>query len=106
MYYLRNKERGYLGNSFIWWSKNDCGYTAYLENAEKFCEDEAKEMVRNNPEKWEIYPCSLIEKQCHIIFDSQDVPYLEKPTENSWPVVDVTKLLKQKIELPKPVKVI
>lgn len=75
--YLRNKDAGYLGNAPVWWAKNGQGYTAYLENAERFDEQEAEKMMRHDPEKWEAWPCCLIDKHVHTVFDWQDIRHIK-----------------------------
>lgn len=70
--YLRNKQAGYLGNSPIWWAKNGQGYTAYLEKAERFCPTLAEKIVSEDPDKWEAWPCSVIDNLSHRVFDAQD----------------------------------
>jgi len=72
-YYLRNKDAGYLGNSFVWWAIGGAGYTAYINGAERFTEAEALAMVAQDRNKWEMYDCAEIDKRLHLVFDSQDV---------------------------------
>jgi len=95
-YYLRNKDRGYLGNSFMWWKKGGHGYTAYLNQAERFDEKDAKEKVISDPSKWECYPCDEIDKRAHLIFDSQDVRAIKDgmdvPTDSDY--IDAREILK------------
>lgn len=70
--YLRNKERGYLGNSPLWWAKGGAGYTDNLDNAERFDEKQAIEKVRENPDKWEAWRCIAIDAWAYRTFDSQN----------------------------------
>lgn len=51
MYYIQNTNAGYLGNAIIFWAKDRRGYTANLDNAHKFTEEEAKQICTGNPEK-------------------------------------------------------
>lgn len=77
-YYLRNKERGFLGNSPIWWKKGGWGYSAYIENAEIWDEEKALQMVKDNPDKWEAVPCGFVNERLHTVFDWQDFEHLEQ----------------------------
>lgn len=81
-YYLQRKESGYWGNSPVWWAKNAQGYTAYLNFAEKFCEEEALRMVKQDPQKWAAYKCSEIDRRTHRIFDHQDFKRLKQDPKN------------------------
>lgn len=72
LYYIRNKNAGYLGNAWIWWGRNSQGYTAYLNGAGRYTKQEADEICQNNPEKNIAYKCSEIDERLHLVFDSQD----------------------------------
>lgn len=72
LFYLRNKERGYLGNSPMWWTKGGHGYTDSLCRAEQFSDEASAKMVEENPDKWERWPCVLIDRHAYRTFDSQD----------------------------------
>lgn len=93
LYYLRNKNAGYLGNAYIWWCKNGRGYSAYLENAERMPKETAEKYVKQDPEKWEMFPCDLIDKRTHLVFDSQDRDYLRSAPDDDWRVVDASQIL-------------
>lgn len=60
-YYIQNTRAGYLGNSIMFWAKGRCGYTAKLENAEKFSYEEAKEICLEQPDKNKAWPVDYIE---------------------------------------------
>lgn len=83
-YYLRNKNAGYLGNSFMWYVKNGNGYTAYIQGAERFDRDKAESFVRHDPDKWEMYKCSDVDKRLHLVFDSQDAKNLGTDEKCGW----------------------
>lgn len=72
MYYLRSKERGFLGNSPVWWGKNRCGYTAYLDQAGKYTKPEAEEICRNASGQESMHLCSEVDSMSHTCFDWQD----------------------------------
>lgn len=80
-YYLRNKEAGFLGNAPMWWAKGGSGYTAYIDNAEKFNKKDAEKMVAEDPSKWEIFPCGLINQHYRKVFDWQDIRHVKKEME-------------------------
>ena len=50
-YYIQNTKQGYLGNAIVFWKIGRNGYTAKLEQAEKFSYEEAKRICEGNPEK-------------------------------------------------------
>lgn len=86
-YYLRNKDAGFLGNSPIWWAKDGAGYTAYIQNAEIWTEQAAKQMVDEDPSKWEMFKCSEINRRLQVVFDSQDFKRIDedpKGKPNPW----------------------
>lgn len=72
MYYLRNKERGYLGNSPLWYAKGGAGYTDDLGRAEMFTKEDAQKRVQGDPDKWEAWLCTLVDKFAYRTFDSQN----------------------------------
>jgi hypothetical protein len=61
-YYIQNTDAGYLGNSPLWWALNRKGYTANLNNAHKFSEEEAKKICSGNPEKNKAWAVDYIDK--------------------------------------------
>jgi hypothetical protein len=73
-YYIQNRNAGYLGNSPMWWGLNRNGYTADLNKAGKYSEEEAKGICTNNPEKNVAWPVDYIdnnEKGIQRVIDSQ-----------------------------------
>lgn len=95
-FYVHRKYSPYIGNAPVWWKKGDAGYTHYLEGAKRFGEEAAMALVQSNPEKWAAYPCDLIDRRAHIVFDEQELNRLEEMPdyENSeWPTVNATALL-------------
>ena len=85
-YYLRNKHAGYLGNAPVWWCKNGQGYSAYLERAERWTEEKAAEMVKEDPSKWEMFPCGFIDQRLHQVYDAQSNHELDQwRTANQTP---------------------
>lgn len=83
-YYIRNKHAGYLGNSWFWYGKNGHGYTAYILGAHRFEKAEAEKMVKEDPEKWEMYKCDDVDERLHLIFDSQDAKSLGTDKPCGW----------------------
>ena len=72
-YYIRRQHSGTWGNSPVWWALGGNGYTAYLQNAERFPEATAMRMVEDDPEKWAAFKCSEVDRRAHLIFDTQDI---------------------------------
>lgn len=71
-YYLRRLPSGCWGNSPVWWAIDGEGYTAYLNQAERFEEGRALRMQAEDPEKWKAYKCSEVDRRAQLIFDIQD----------------------------------
>jgi len=76
-YYIQNKDRGYIGNAIIFWAKDSCGYTANLDDAEQFEEEEAKNICLGNPEKNIAWSVDYIEKS-KAVRKVVDMQYLEQ----------------------------
>lgn len=76
-YYIQNKDAGYLGNAIIFWAKESRGYTANINNAEIFSEEEARKICNANPEKNKAWDVDYIENNQGIqkIVDSQYLDY-------------------------------
>lgn len=87
-YYIRNKDAGYLGNSFMWYGKDGGGYTAYINGAHRFTEKEARDLVRQDPSKWEMFDAAEVDKRLHLVFDSQDVKNLGTDAPSGWSGTD------------------
>ena len=85
-YYVRNKDAAFLGNSPVWWARDGRGYTAYVQGAHRFTEEEAKKMVMDNSDKWAAFKCSDVDARLHLVFDYQDVKNLgtDKPCGWDW----------------------
>jgi len=83
-YYVQNKDRGYLGNAPVWWSHNDCGYTAYINGARRFYEQDAMALVEKDPHKWAMYKCDDIDARLHLVFDGQDRADLGTDAPCGW----------------------
>ena len=52
MYYIQNKNAGYIGNAIVFWQKG---------RAERFIESEAKMLCLGNPEKNIAWPIDYID---------------------------------------------
>lgn len=76
MYLLQNKERGYVGNSPVFWA-DPSGYTAYIDDAKEFTEEEADRFVHEDPKKWRKYSIAEVERYAKRVLDMQD--YYEIP---------------------------
>ena len=81
-YYIQNKMKGYLGNAPIFWAKNSMGYTADLNKAEKYSEEDAKRICTGNPEKNKAWPVDYIDNseaiQRVVNIDYLDTNKIEK----------------------------
>lgn len=81
-YYIMRHESGYLGNSPFWWAKKGHGYTAYIENAERFTKEEAEKTagvpVGEKGDKYIAWPCDFIDSRLHKVFDGQDFGQFEQ----------------------------
>jgi len=77
LYYIQNTNQGFIGNSIVFWALNSNGYTAKLENAEKFTYEEAKQICNGDPHKNKAWSVDYIDnnKGTSRVTDSQ---YLEK----------------------------
>lgn len=60
-YYIQNTKAGFLGNAIMFWAIGKNGYTADLNNSEKFTEEEAREICLGNPEKNKAWPVDYID---------------------------------------------
>lgn len=83
-YYIRNKHTGFLGNSPFWYGKNHNGYTAYILGAMRFSKEDAEEMVKESPDKWEMYNCDHVDERLHLVFDNQDQERLGTNEPCGW----------------------
>lgn len=77
LYYIQNKNQGFIGNSIVFWAKNSNGYTSKLENAEQFTYEEAKQICEGNPQKNKAWPVDYIDNN-HGTARVTDSQYLDK----------------------------
>lgn len=81
LYYIRSHERGYVGNSPVWWRANRMGYTFYLNEAGKYIEEEAidickqSNVIRVNESMW---LCEEVDNHARRVFDGQDFQLLSE----------------------------
>lgn len=68
LYYMQDK-RQYVGNSMLWWAKEDRGYTCDIKNARLFTMAEAKE--RTHRETDILWPQKYIEARISHHIDMQ-----------------------------------
>jgi hypothetical protein len=72
LYYIRNK--GYLGNAFIWWGKDRNGYTCDINAAGRYTKEEAEKLCDRDEDT--ALPCKYIDsldKAKKTIIDCQYV---------------------------------
>ena len=84
LYYIQNKDAGFLGNSPVWWAKRSQGYTAYINCAEQFNKDDAESIVKGNPDKNKMFLCDHIDERLHLVFDTQDSGNLGTDNACGW----------------------
>lgn len=77
LYYIQNRDAGYLGNSIFFWNKDSNSYTSKLEYSKKFTYEEAKSICNNSGSKYVAWPCDYIDNNIGTsrVTDSQ---YLDK----------------------------
>lgn len=85
-YFIRSHERGYWGNSPVWWGPNSRGYTAHLDQAGRYTWEQCVQICKLDPETGrredglsfseaggdEPFRCSPLLAIAHHIVDSQD----------------------------------
>lgn len=73
LFYIQNRDAGFMGNAIVFWRKGRCGYTADLDNSELFSEAEAKKICLGSPKKNLAWPQEYIDNNKGIqrIVDSQ-----------------------------------
>lgn len=77
LFYIQNRDAGFLGNAPIFWAKNSSGYTSNLNNCHQFTEEEAKKICLGNPNKNKAWPVKYIDCNEGIqrVVDSQYLDY-------------------------------
>lgn len=77
LYYIQNKERGYLGNSMIWWGRPS-GYTPDLNKAKVFTKEEMLKILENNYQnKFVAYPKKVIDANSQAQQRCIDMQYID-----------------------------
>lgn len=73
LFYIQNRDAGFLGNAIMFHRKGSCGYTADLDNSEIFTEEEASKICKGDPSKHKAWPVEYIDNNKGIqrIVDSQ-----------------------------------
>ncbi len=78
MFYLQNRDAGYLGNSPMFWAIRG-GYTQWIDDAKRFTQAEVDEIVSSCGrsmicgEKFKAWPCDLIDSKSRRTVDMQDI---------------------------------
>jgi hypothetical protein len=62
----------FTGNAPSFWAKGGSGYTAYVNNAERFSAEDAYKLYKDDPTKWELFNCDAVDARLHLVFDIQD----------------------------------
>ena len=78
-YLLQNLTAGYIGNSPVFWHKNNNSYTQWINDAKEFTLQEAEEIIKTTTgTQWRIWPTQLIHKKAKLTTDIQDLPPQEQ----------------------------
>jgi len=81
-FYIQRHLSGFLGNAPIWWRKEGLGYSAYIEQAERFTEERALSIsgapAGKKGDKYTAWPCDFIDERIRKVFDEQDFDQLEQ----------------------------
>jgi len=68
MYYIQNK--GFVGNSLLWWRENGNGYTCNLNEAWKVTKEKAQQICKTRPAEDIPHLVSFVDAhaQRHVVF--------------------------------------
>ncbi len=75
VYLLQNCSSGYLGNSPVFWKKGGCGYTQWIDEAERWTKEDAECLIRSTSgtHSWRMWSLSDIEASAKRTVDIQDL---------------------------------
>jgi len=73
LYLVQNKTAGYVGNSPMWWSADDCGYTPWVGDAKRFSIEEANALVDSlkGSHDLDVWPLSHVLQNSQLTVDIQ-----------------------------------
>lgn len=79
LFYIQNRSAGWSGNSPVWWKEGGCGYTPYLNEAQKFDKTEAERIIKscNGTHDFLAWSVPLMERVAKRVVDQQDIASLE-----------------------------
>jgi hypothetical protein len=83
-YYIQRKQSQYLGNAPVWYAKEGRGYTSYIQGAERFSEEDAERMIKEDSGNWAMWSCTEVNKRLHLVFDIQDKRRLGTDDPCGW----------------------
>lgn len=83
-YYVHRKG-SFVGNAPMFWAKGGNGYTSYIQGAERFSENDANQLHKEDPSKWKLYKCSEVDARLHLVYDVQDDKRLGTDSPCGWP---------------------
>lgn len=70
----------------MWYAKDGKGYTAYVQNAERFTAEKMVEAIDMCKGKYEVYKCREVDRRLQLVFDNQDKKRLKQnPSGNKNP---------------------
>ena len=74
-YLLQNCNAGYIGNSPVFWHKNDSGYTQWIDEAKQWTKEEAERQIQSTKGThiWKMWSIQEIEAAAKRTVDIQDL---------------------------------
>ena len=75
MYFLQNRNAGYLGNSPVFWHRDGSGYTQWIDEAKMWTKDEAEQQIRSThgSHDWAMWSVDEIIAAAKRTVDIQDL---------------------------------
>ncbi len=74
LYYVQDA-KGYVGNSMLWWKKDNCGYVCDIRKAKKFTKAEIDKMDTIQDGTKRAWPVGYIDDRVQFHIDMQDVSH-------------------------------
>ena len=74
LYYVQD-QRSSVGNSMLWWKKDNCGYVCDIRKARKFTKVEIDKMLSIKDGSKRAWPVKYIDIRVQHHVDMQDVTY-------------------------------
>lgn len=73
---LQNVTAGYVGDCLLFWKTGGCGYTADVDDAQRFTAKEANAIIGGSvgTHSWKLWPESEVINACHRVVSREDLP--------------------------------